>query len=206
MQAVYRIMPVLDDPHYATLSLIDNSPIASGVTLLSDFVPPDVSSKNWQAPRLANLWKRRKVKNHLPFQVNDYPCIGLRIPAFSNRAKEELASYLVPNGELLELDCDEGSFVAYNPTVVSHALDRERSDIVWPDRERLKIRKGEAVDLVYAATINRHVFDPEGLNGLSIFRIAEDIVRYYVTQEFVDAVNEAGLKGFNFELMWESTA
>src|SRR5438552_3879714 len=147
---IYQLLPMLDTPGYSCFGIDRSEPLTGDLTLISDFYPRDVSKRPWQMQRLAALWQRRRVINPLPGQVNDYPCIGLRIPTFSYRAVSALRDLLEPNGELLPLDSDEGpdAFWAYNTTTVADVLDRERSDIEWFPRDRLKLKKKIPVELV----------------------------------------------------------
>jgi hypothetical protein len=68
--SVYELMPMLDTPGFASFSVSDNSPVAGGYTLISDFAALNPSSRNWQAPRLAHVWQKRWVIDPLPGQVN----------------------------------------------------------------------------------------------------------------------------------------
>jgi hypothetical protein len=121
----------------------------------------------------------------------------LRIPLFSERACEALRDLLEPNGEILPVNCKTGTYVAHNPTSVVDALNRETSDIKWPDLIRL--RKHEPI---IAEQIKYHDFIPERVAGLSIFRIPEDICDFYVTERFASRVREFDLRGFNLRKLW----
>ena len=123
-------------------------------------------------------------------RFNDYPCVDLGIPAFSQRAVDALRDLLEPNGELLPLISDIGQYWAFNVTTVADVLDWKRSQIRW-------LIKPDA-----ASSIERHEFFPSKLRILSIFRIPEIPHATYVTELFAARVREHGLEGFDFRKVW----
>jgi hypothetical protein len=194
---VYELLPMVDTPGYDGLGLVDLSPLAAGYTLISDFDPVDVSTRNWQAPRLAPIWQPREVVNSLPRQVNDYPCLGLSVPTFSQRAVDALRDLLEPNGEILPLRCDTGQYYAYNVTTVADVLNREASDIEWHS-----VYQRDKSEPVVARDIRRYEFHPDLLMDLAIFRIPEGFTKYFVTERFAERIREHGLRGFNLRKVW----
>lgn len=195
--SVFKLRPVVDTPGFKCFGIDDNSPVAHGHTLLSDFNPKDVATRNWVVPRLASVWRPRKVINSLPSQVNDYPCVGLRVPTFSARALDALRDLLEPNGEILPLESDTGQYYAYNVTTVADVLDRQASQVNWP--HIYKLRKQEPV---IAQDITHYVFFADRVKPLAIFRIPEDVVGYYVTDQFAQRVREHDLRGFDLRKVW----
>lgn len=114
----------------------------------------------------------------------DFPWCSF--PAFSKRAVEALRNLLEPNGEILPLICEFGDYYAFNTTSVVDALDEERSEL-----KRFK-SSGRISEIL------RYEFYPEKLQGLSIFKLRQFPAGDYVTDTFVQRVQEAGLVGFDF--------
>lgn len=135
-------------------------------------------------------------------QYNSYqfrkPCdctgIGSEIPIFSERAIRALATYLDSNVELLPLKHPTQSFYAINVLRVIDALDYEKSEIEHVEGHPNFVRN-----------VHRFVFKPEVIKDYSIFKIPEyKRLRVFVTDTFKEAVEANGLKGFTFELLWDS--
>lgn len=195
--AVYELLPMLDTRGYATFHMPDTSPVGKGDSIMADFYPLDISTRNWQVQRLAAAWRRRLVVDRLPGQVNDYPTVGLCIPLFSHRAVEALRDLLEPNGEILPVECKTGQYHAYNVTTVADVLNRETSEIEFGLWYRLK-----KIEPVTAEQIQYYDFYADRLSGLSMFRIPERMSDYYVTEVFTQRVREHDLKGFNLRKVW----
>jgi len=159
--------PIVNDPRYEGFGLVDGAlddlPMAAEPeTLSSQWVPLKVSG------RVASY--------------NDCPCIGLFLPAFSQRACDSLADLLQPNGELLPLETRNGaSYYFYNCTAVRDVLDANNSK--W-------------------RFFFYYTFHEELLEGLSVFRIPQQPTELLVTDKFVKRVQDAGLNGFDFTKVW----
>ncbi|UUO07557.1 double-CXXCG motif protein [Blastopirellula sp. J2-11] len=125
-------------------------------------------------------------------EFNDYPCVNMVFPAFSDRAVEALKDFLEPNGELLPIKSKtKTQFFIYNILKVSDALDRKNSEMeFWCDPPTT------------ADGIDHFAFHEAKLQPLSIFRIREEPVMVLVTNTFVDRVHECGLQGFSFRKLW----
>lgn len=122
--------------------------------------------------------------------ISDFP-VFTTSAAFSKRAVDTLLDLLIENGEILPLECDEGDFFVYNVTQVLDALDESASEL----RRFGRGGRGRVKQIV------RHEFVPERVTA-SIFRIPQKPLRVYVTQQFVDRVEGAGLTGFCFSQVW----
>lgn len=138
--------------------------------------------------------------------IGDFPAFsGASIdPVFSRRALDELTDLLQGNGEILPLSCDEGEYYLFNVTHIADALDIENTEFkpyseVDPDMALL-------VDDPDSPTITRFAFYPQKVKDLTIFKIPSrhQYNGTLVTDKFVQRVQEAGLKGFEFELLWSS--
>jgi len=78
----------------------------------------------------------------------------------------------------------------YNPTRVIDALDEDASSV-------LRFSGGRIM------RINRHVFRPEVVKGIDVFKIPNlRVSPTYVSQRFGDLWNSADLKGLEFKQVW----
>jgi hypothetical protein len=125
-------------------------------------------------------------------------------PVFSRRALDALGDLLQENGEILPLSCDEGEYYLFNTTRIVDAIDTEHTEFkpyseVDPDMALL-------VDDPDFLTITRFAFHLEQVKDLTIFKISHKYNKAtpMVTDKFVQRVQKAGLKGFEFELLWSS--
>lgn len=139
-----------------------------------------------------NLWA--KVEMNLSGRkllIGDFPYLASDIPVFSQRAIDTLNDLLVPNGELLPLVCPGYSYSAFNVTSILDVLDEDLSDIIYFNSSK------KVMD------IEKYMFRPEKLTGAVIFKIPQFYRSYvFVTDIFVKRVQEAGLTGFKFPLLW----
>ncbi len=180
--SVYRLCGILSDARYQGL----RSPFAHFLQT----VPRRRSSRKWRVRRVGNAWTTPSLLGRVS-RFNDFPCVDLIHPAFSERAVGALRDLLEPNGELLPLKSETGVvYYAYNITTVADVLDRRRSKLSYLS------------DGITAAVILHHEFVKQPLSSVSIFRIPEEPYSAYVTDRFVRCANQAGLKGFDFQLVW----
>jgi hypothetical protein len=175
---VYELAKIHDDPRYEGFA--SDEFLVGGI--------PQGRAKSWQKLRLATKWKRPKVVGRVR-KFNDFPCVGL-MPAFSERAVDALRDFLEPNGELLPLTTQLGSYYAYNLTTIVDALDLQRSRIRW-------LRKP-----ITAIEIERFEFIEKKLVGRSIFHLPQEPTIAYVAQSFVFRAQANGLRGMNFKKVW----
>jgi hypothetical protein len=194
IKEIFELNKVADDPRFEGFALSETPSILGRDSLDDDldagFADADTNI-NWQQPQLLSRWVTPKVIGRVS-EFNDYPCVDLLLPAFSERAVEKLRPLLAPNGELLPLKSKTKTrFFLYNILTISDALDRKRSKSdSWLDPP------------TRAISIDYFEFHRNRLEGLSIFRIREYPVGVFVTNEFMDRVNFFGLKGFSFTKVW----
>ena len=123
----------------------------------------------------------------------DFTNLGLEpIPTFSERATEALHSVLTEHGELAPVQMDESTkYFGFNATTIVDALDESRSEIA-------RFRDGRVMKVM------RHVF-LDSVEGVPpIFKIPQTRRNTtYVNEAFVRLVEERGLTGFRFELLFE---
>jgi hypothetical protein len=191
---IYRLRKILDNPKFEGFGSVDRESLLGRDSGDEDLYPGynlDEEYPNWKPVKFNGIWKPLKVEGRVtPF--NDYPCINLSRPAFSQRACEVLRDLLEPNGELLPLSSEtDVKYFFYNITTFSDAFDMKKS------RYELLDDAG-----IIALNIDYFEFQKKKLDGLSIFRIYQYPVGTFVTDEFVRRVHEAGLNGFAFTRIW----
>lgn len=190
---IYELEKVTDNPLYEGLATPgDNEASLVGrANRDKDFFPAVRSDWNWSLPYLKDIWKPLHVIGRVtPF--NDYPCLNMFVPAFSQRAVDELRDVLEPNGELLPLDHDSGTFYAFQCHRIVEILDQPNCEAVW---------LGNSLPAT-AAMIEFFSVLEERTEGLSIFKMRELCNSMFVTEYFVQRVREAGLNGFEFVKVW----
>lgn len=144
-------------------------------------------------------WKSVKVVIHKDaasnydgrdFPPSDYPEIGV-MPVFSCRAVEALREVLNDNGKLLPLvfEGKTNAYYAWKPTRIADVLNEAESEVK-------RFKSGKVMNVI------SYEFEPEKIDGLTIFKIPQQRGRLYVTDEFIQRVEEAGLTGFSFKLLW----
>lgn len=178
---VYLLSGKLDDPVFEGLS--------SDRGRFLRTVGPPWTTRSWKVGQLAEGWSAPRLKGPAS-KFNDFPVVDLSTPAFSERAVSALGDILKANGELLPVHSHFGIYYAFNLTTVADVLDRTKSQITW-------MRNG-----FIAIGIDRHEFMADKLSDLTIFRIPEKPFMTFVTQRFVNRVQEYHLKGFCFQLVW----
>lgn len=123
---------------------------------------------------------------------SDCTGIGNNIPILNERAVQTLAPYLEKNVELLPLQHPTKSYYAVNVTRLIDGLDYERSEVEFIRPNVVK-------------NVSRFVFKLDIIKDYPIFKIPEfKRTRVFVTDTFKEAVEANGLKGFTFELLWDS--
>jgi hypothetical protein len=121
---------------------------------------------------------------------SDSPWLGSHALIFRRHALGELEALLLSYGELLPVACSEADLVIFNATRVLNALDEQASGI-----ERLSSGR--------IMRITRHVFRPEVISGVDIFKIPNlRVSPTYVSERFVERVKATGLRGLIFNKVW----
>jgi hypothetical protein len=193
-EGLFKLEPIVDDPKFEGFGFERDESLRGGFGLMSDFGTDNVKTKGraWTVPPFAPFWTPQPVVGRVR-KFNDYPCVGMLIPAFSRRAVDALRDFLEPNGELLPLVSTVGEYYAYNITTVADILDQERSEFDWIDRRRTLASLSEVI---------RYECLPERMAGLSIFQLVELPSVTFVSQSFVDRVLQHDLQGFHFVKLW----
>ena len=146
-------------------------------------------------------WPRKMVlcpNDDGSFQpVGDFTSsLGLGDWLLEKKAFKKLKNVL-ENVQVLPVDCDFGDYVAINPLTVLDCLDYDKSELWTIDHETSDGRP-------FIVEIKKFVLKKDVLSDHKLFKIY-DTRRgmVYVNQEFVKTVNENGITGFNFKLVWE---
>jgi hypothetical protein len=142
---------------------------------------------SWQPLKVEVLYDEDHSINR---PASDFPSFAPHIPVLSQRALKVLGPVLRDNGELLQLSCKDGKYVAFNVTRTLDILDVVKSDIVY-------FSSGKILD------VKRFVFNSEP--SAVIFKLNQmPLGKVFVTDSFVRTVQEAGLEGFAFQLVWSA--
>lgn len=188
---IYNPKPILDNPLFEGFGTGDNPSLLGRTNAHDDFYPAVREDWNWRIEPLKSLWKPLKVVGRVG-SYNDYPCMGLAIPAFSERAVRVLADLLEPNGELLPLIHPAGNYFVFNCTKIVEIVDQEKSRGSWIGKTRPAC----------AGHIEEFAIFPDRIQDLTIFRMRELCNWTFVTNLFAERVWEAGLTGFRFDKAW----
>ncbi len=191
--AIYELNKITDDPRFEGFALCPAPSLLGRESLDDDLTPGFDAEENpdWKQPSLAECWCSPSADGRVS-EFNDYPCVDMALPVFSERAVESLRDVLEPNGEILPLLTNTHTmFFFFNILTISDALDRDKSSCeFWCDPPTT------------ATNIEFFVFDSKKIQGLSIFRIRELPMSVFVTNLFVDKVESARLQGFDFTKVW----
>ncbi len=180
------------------MSCVPDNPLFEGLALghekywkLLATWPADwrTNYQTWQPRSLRGIWPTPEVEGNVR-KFNDYPCINLVYPAFSQRAVDMLRDILEPNGELLPIRHKIGTYYFYNCTQMVNCIDLTKSKIT-------KLKDG-----IITSTGDKLVFIDKMLEDLTVFKARTQLTELFCTQRFVDRVHAAGLQGFLFVPIW----
>jgi hypothetical protein len=123
----------------------------------------------------------------------DFTGMGLRpIPTFSERAIQVLGPLLNGHGEFAPIALDEPiRYFGFNPTTIVDILDESRSEMVYFSSGRVM-------------RVDKHVLLDSVTSLPPIFKIPQTRRNTtYVNEAFVTRVEDTGLTGFRFDLLYE---
>lgn len=160
-----------------------------------DFATSEMAIGRFHGEPMAATWAPLPVEvmegdETLP--PSDSPFLG-GIAVLSDRAVDALGDLLEGRVELLPVDfAGPERYWVVNVLRLADVLDRERCVFDYFASGRLM-------------SIDRYAFVPEKLVGETIFKLVDQPkVHEYVTDAFVDRVQEAGLTGLLFPKVWNS--
>jgi hypothetical protein len=145
-------------------------------------------TEKWIPPRVC----RDRPSLREGFRPSDSPYRIGHVLVFRRSAVDALRDMLDAHGELLPVE-DEGGveLYAYNPRALE-ALDHERSDGSRDASGRIEL-------------VNCHVFFPDVVRGVDIFRQARKRNAWiFFSERFLQRWKQAKLKGLDFTLVWDS--
>jgi Immunity protein family (Imm11) len=125
-----------------------------------------------------------------PRAESDQPWLSSHVLVLRDKAVAALGDMLSDHGELLPLSCPDTELWVFNALRLVDALDEGRSTLV-------RFAGGRIAD------IQRHVFHPDRVAGVEIFKLPQMPRGWlYLSADFVDRVQSAGLRGVGFDLVW----
>jgi hypothetical protein len=117
----------------------------------------------------------------------DAPWLGTHALIFRPSVVDALGRELRAYGELLPLACSDAELVVFNPTRLLDALDEDASSV----------NRFDDGSLIW---IDHHVFHPEVVRGVDIFKIPNlRSSPTFVNEAFVKLWQDAGLRGLEFD-------
>jgi hypothetical protein len=189
VKAIYKLEPILDNPKYEGFGMGEQPSITGRRNRYEDLDPVfDSKVGEWVVPRLSAIWKPLRVLGRVrPY--NDYPCMGLCYPVFSQRAIDVLHDVLRHNGELLPLVTSVGPYFLFNCTTVADIIDFNKSKLTFLNQNTIL----EIDEL--------HVYG-DRLVGLSIFQMRKYPGKCCITEAVARRIREARLDGFELRKLW----
>ena len=168
---------------------------------LVEGVPFDVSSTDelfYDACSIEATWKPRRVvywNEDVP--EGDFPSFEPML-VFTRQALDALRDLLDPNGEFLPLESHVREFHAYKVLRFVDGLDLEQSVIDWWPQLKKDAGKPRVV-----RDVKRFVFHDSAIADATIFKVPQmSMSHVFVTDSFVQRVNDARLTGFLFHQLW----
>lgn len=151
---------------------------------------------NFNGMVIGEKWGSVQLETCYSLKPTDCTGIGSNFPIFSERAVQALEPYLNSNVEVLPLQHPTQSFYAINVIRVLDGLDYENSIVEYVEGHPTVVRR-----------VHHFAFKLDIIQAYPIFKIPEyKRLRVFVTDTFKEAVEANGLKGFTFELLWDSEA
>lgn len=136
--------------------------------------------------------KVKQMNSRKNIKLSDAPLFFL--PVFSKRAVDVLYPLIGDSVELLELDFSEGQYFAIHVTNVLNVIDYDKSKyVMFSDNKKIMMFEKYAFRLC------------DEIKQSHIFKIVDEPLKWaFVSDTFKNMVEESGLKGFIFRLVWDS--
>ncbi len=142
-----------------------------------------------------DTWKKMKVtrlEQDKERPLGDAP--GFFLPALNKKAVNALSPLMSGEVEILPLDFQEDDLYAINVTTVLNVIDYQNS-VYRTFSDGKKIMYFIKYEFCNINLLEKH----------NIFKIIDEPRSYpFVSDAFKQKAEEAGLEGFNFELVWDS--
>ena len=140
-----------------------------------------------------DCWIPIAVKKMENKELSNAPGFYSHIPIFDRITLEIVKDLIEGSVEVLPLLCSEGEFYAINVTEILNGIDYNKSQFKT-------YRDGKRIMRFVKYEFLKHI-----VNGKHIFKIVDEPLRKpFVSDEFRQRVLGNNLKGFKFELVWES--
>jgi hypothetical protein len=143
----------------------------------------------WRTPRMSAI---REFEDGTARQYSDCPWCLHNILIVRDRVLPALMPILQGYGEILPLRCDEPVSL-FNATTIVDGLDEERSTVARFD-------SGEVL------AIERHVFKPNAIGSVEIFKLPGRASNIYLRESVVRRIGALGLRGLAFDMVWADEA
>lgn len=142
--------------------------------------------------KLAN-WNPVKVKRMYGKKFSNSPGLSSHIAVFDKIAVETLKDLLFGNAEILPLICEDGEFSVINVTKVLDCIDYENAEYkTYRDGKRIM-------------RFTKYAFDISKVKNEHLFKIVDEPLRRpFVSDVLRNRILSNNLKGFKFELAWDS--
>ncbi len=128
-------------------------------------------------------------------KLSDFPGYVIA-PVFSKKALDVLREMVDADAEVLKLDFDECEYFAINITTVLDVVDYSKAKYKTFQNSK-KIMRFEKYEFRKCPELESH----------NMFRIPDELRGYpFVSDKFKNLVEENGLTGFSFDLVWDSEA
>lgn len=116
----------------------------------------------------------------------------------SQKAVDILTPLFLPYAEILPLQCSWGNYYITNVTYLIDCINYTESEYIPFGDGKTEFGAPRVL------WISKHVFYPERIKGIPIFKELNDPKgTIYVNEIFVDCVEKFKLKGLKFKLIWE---
>lgn len=143
---------------------------------------------------IGESWSEFRFETYRSRKTCDCTGIGSTLPIFSEQAIKLLEPCLNGNAEILPLQHPTKKYYAINVTRVIEGLDFQKA-VLERHEQYTQIIKD----------ITKYAFDLNAVKDYAIFKLPEfKKTRIFVTDHFKNAVEEHGLTGFEFTLLWDS--
>lgn len=138
-------------------------------------------------------WTPIKVKKMENKELSNAPGFYSHIPVFDKVTIEIVRDLIKNSVEILPLLCFEGEFYAINVTEVLDGINYNKAQFkTFRDGKRIM-------------RFIKYEFLKSVITGKHIFKIVDEPLRRpFVSDEFKKRIIDNNLRGFKFELVWES--
>jgi hypothetical protein len=138
-------------------------------------------------------WIPITVKKMEDKELSNAPGFYSHIPVFDKITLEVVNNLIKDSTEVLPLICSEGEFYIINVIEVLDCIDYDKSEFkTYRDGKRIM-------------RFIKYEFIKNVVDGKHIFKIVDEPLRRpFVSEEFRQKVIDYNLKGFKFELAWDS--